>query len=136
MSEEEGAIVWLSSDLVKAIHDTQIKMFGGPSGIRDEGALESALGRPMNRWAYEGADLPELAAAYAFGIARNHPFVDGNKRAALLAIVTFLSLNGIEFIADEAEAVVIIRGLAAGEIDQAGLTRWIRDNLPEGEAEA
>lgn len=125
---EEDKIVWLSSDLVKAIHDTQLKMFGGPAGTRDEGALESALGRPMNRWAYEGADLPELAAAYAFGIARSHPFVDGNKRAALLALVTFLGLNGNDFVADEAEAVVIIRGLAAGEVDEAGLTRWIRDN--------
>jgi death-on-curing protein len=131
---EEDKIVWLSSDLVKAIHDTQLKMFGGPAGIRGEGAVESALGRLMHRWAYEGADLRELAAAYAFGIARNHPFVDGNKRAALLALVTFLGLNGNDFVADEAEAVVIIRGLAAGEVDEAGLTRWIRDNWPEGEA--
>jgi death-on-curing protein len=129
MSEDE--IVWLSVDLVKAIHDTQLKMFGGPGGLRDEGALESALGRPKNRWAYEGADLADLAAAYGFGIARNHAFVDGNKRAALLAIVTFLGLNGIDFIADEAEAVVIVRGVAAGEVDEAGLARWIRDNWPE-----
>ena len=84
----------------------------------------------MNRWAYEEADLPTLAAAYAFGIARNHPFVDGNKRTALLALVTFLGLNGIDFVADEAEAVVIIRDLAAGEVDEVGLTRWIRDNWP------
>jgi death on curing protein len=130
MSEDE-TIVWLSADLVKAIHDTQLKMFGGPGGLRDEGALESALGRPKNRWAYEGADLPDLAAAYGFGIARNHAFVDGNKRAALLAVVTFLGLNGIDFVADEAEAVVIIRGVAAGEVDEAGLARWIRDNWPE-----
>jgi death-on-curing protein len=123
--------VWVESDLVKAIHDQQLRTFGGPAGIRDEGALESALGRPVNRWAYEEADLAALAAAYAFGIARNHPFVDGNKRAALLVLVTFLGLNGIDFVADEAEAVVMIRGLAAGEIDEAGLTRWIRDNWPK-----
>jgi death-on-curing protein len=124
--------VWLTSDLVKAIHDRQLKTFGGPPGLRDEGALESALGRAVNPWAYEQADLAPIAAAYAFGIARNHPFVDGNKRAALLSLVTFLGLNGFEFVADEAEAVVIIRGLAAGEVDEAGLTRWIRDNWPAG----
>lgn len=129
-------IVWLTSELVTAIHALQLKQFGGPAGLRDEGALESALGRPVNRAAYaeDGADidLAELAAAYAFGIAKNHPFIDGNKRAALLALVTFLGLNEIDFVADEAEAVVMIRGLAAGEIDESGLTRWIRDNWPAG----
>jgi death-on-curing protein len=130
VSELEGEPTWLTLDLVKAIHDRQLRLFGGPAGMRDEGALGSALGRPVNRWAYEEADLPALAAAYAFGIARNHPFVDGDKRTALLAPVTFLGLNGIDFVADEAEAVVIIRDLAAGEVDEVGLTRWIRDNWP------
>lgn len=73
----------------------------------------------------------ELAAAHAFGIAKNHPFIDGNNRAALLALVTFLGLNGIEFVADKAQAVIALRGLFAGGIDEAGLTRWIRDNWPE-----
>jgi death on curing protein len=123
--------VWLTAELVKAIHDRQLRLFGGPPGIRDEGALESALGRPVNRRAYQSADLAELAAAYAFGIARNHPFVDGNKRASLLAMITFFGLNGVDFIADEAEAVVMIRGVAAGEIDEEGLARWIRDNWPK-----
>jgi death-on-curing protein len=123
--------VWVPADLVIAIHDMQLKLFGGPAGLRDAGALESALGRAQNRYAYDNADLASLAAAYAFGIARNHPFIDGNKRAALLTLVTFLGLNGVDFIVDEAEAVVMIRGLAAGEVDEAGLTRWIRDNLPE-----
>lgn len=122
--------VWLTADLVRAIHDVQLRTFGGPEGIRDEGMLESALGRAVNRWTYESAELPEIAAAYAFGIARNHPFIDGNKRAALLALVTFLGLNGIDFVADEAQAVVMIRDLAAGEVDEGGLTRWIRDNWP------
>nr|USU31323.1 type II toxin-antitoxin system death-on-curing family toxin [Methylobacterium sp. OTU13CASTA1] len=122
--------VWLTSDLVQAIHARQLKLFGGPSGLRDEGALESALGRPVNRVAYGEADLADLAAAYAFGIAKNHPFIDGNKRAALLALVVFLGLNDIDFVTDEAEAVVMIRGLAAGEITEAGLARWIRDNWP------
>ncbi len=88
------------------------------------------MGRPVNRAAYGEPDLPELAATYAFGIAKNHPFVDGNKRASLLALVTFLGLNGIDFVTDEAEAVVMIRNLASGEIDEAGLSRWIRDNWP------
>jgi death-on-curing protein len=127
-------IVWLTSDLVTAIHALQLKQFGGPASLPDEGALESALGRFVNRTASaeDGAhiDLAELTAAYAFGIAKNHPFIDGNKRAALLALVTFLGLNDIDFVVDEAEAVVMIRGLAAGEIDESGLTRWIRDNWP------
>ena len=124
-------IVWLTSDLVQAIHAQQLKLFGGPPGLRDEGALESALGRPINRVGYGEPDLAELAAAYAFGIAKNHPFIDGNKRAALLALVTFLGLNDIDFVVDEAEAVLMIRGLAAGKIDESGLTRWIRDNWPK-----
>jgi death-on-curing protein len=122
--------VWLTVELVLAIHDRQLRRFGGPSGVRDQGSLESALGRARNRYEYESADLAMLAAAYAFGIARNHPFVDGNKRAALLSLVTFLGLNGLEFRADEAEAAVIIRDLAAGLVDETGLARWIRDNLP------
>jgi death on curing protein len=120
---------WLTADLVLAIHDEQLREFGGPPGIRDMGALESALGRARNRWAYEGGDLPRLAAAYGFGIARNHPFVDGNKRAALLSIITFLGLNDVEFTGSEAEAVVMIRDLAAGEIDEDVLARWIADNM-------
>jgi death-on-curing protein len=122
--------IWLPVELVLAIHERQLRQFGGPSGVRDIGALESALGRAQNRWAYEGADLASLAAAYAFGIARNHAFVDGNKRTALVSLVTFLGLNGIDLVADEAEAVVMIRDLAAGQVNEAGLGRWIRDNWP------
>lgn len=122
--------VWLFPELVIAFHDEQLREFGGPAGIRDMGMLESALDRPRNKWSYGERDLAALAAAYAFGIAKNHPFVDGNKRAAFLAIVTFLGLNGIEFVADNAEVVVIVQGLAASEIDEDGLSRWIRDNWP------
>jgi death-on-curing protein len=121
---------WLPLELVLAIHERQLRQFGGPPGVRDAGALESALGRAQNRWAYEEADLASLAAAYAFGIARNHAFVDGNKRTALVSLVTFLGLNDIDFVADEAEAVVIIRDLAAGLVDETSLARWIRDNWP------
>jgi death on curing protein len=124
--------VWLTSDLVIAFHDEQLKLFGGPSGIRDRSMLESALGRPKNKWSYGEEDLALLAAAYAYGVAKNHPFVDGNKRAALLSVVVFLGLNGVRFLADNAQAVVMIRDLAAGEVDEDGLSRWIRDNWPKG----
>lgn len=121
--------VWLTTQLVIAFHDEQLRLFGGPAGLRDRGMLESALARAPNKWSYGERDPAALAASYAFGIARNHPFVDGNKRAALLAIIVFLGLNDIEFEAPEAEAVVMIRGLAAGEIDEDGLARWISDTL-------
>ncbi len=121
--------IWLPVELVVAIHDRQLAEFGGPAGLRDGNALESALGRARNRYLYDVADLPEVAAAYAFGIARNHPFADGNKRTALLCLVTFLGLNGVEFVADEAESAIIIRDLAAGLIGEEGVARWIRDTL-------
>ena len=122
--------IWLTRQMVVAIHDEQLAIHGGASGLRDEGMLESALDRPKNKWAYEQAELAELAAAYGFAIARNHPFVDGNKRTSLLALYTFLGLNGIDFDVPEAEAAAVILALAAGEVDEDGLTRWIRDNWP------
>ncbi|WP_267423924.1 type II toxin-antitoxin system death-on-curing family toxin [Methylobacterium sp. GC_Met_2] len=132
MSDDQSASEpeWLTvADIVDA-HARQLRIFGGAAGLRDSGALESALGRPINRWRDKEAELPELAAAYAFGIVRNHPFMDGNKRAGFLAMVGFLILNGVPFSPDQAEATAIILGLAAGEIDETGLTRWIRDNWP------
>jgi death-on-curing protein len=122
---------WLSRDIIVAIHDEQLAIHGGASGLRDEGMLPSALDRPRNKWLYEQAEPADLAAAYAFGLARNHPFVDGNKRTSLLALYTFLGVNGIDFIVPEAEAATIIIALAAGEVDEEGLTRWIRDNWPK-----
>jgi death-on-curing protein len=119
--------LWLTRQKVVAIHDEQLTIHGGASGLRDEGMLESALERPKNRRAYEQA---ELAAAYAFGIGRNHPFVDGNKRTSLLALYTFLGVNGVDFVVPEAEAATMILSLAAGEVNEEGLTRWIRDNWP------
>lgn len=121
---------WLPTELVIAIHEEQLRQFGGPPGIRDLGALESALGRAVNRFHYDKSDLPALAAAYAFGIAKNHAFVDGNKRTAWLAIITFLGLNNVDFVVPEPEAVVIMLALAAGEVDEDGLARWIRDRMP------
>ena len=120
---------WLREEEVRITHERQLAKFGGAPGIRDAGALQSALDRPRNKWAYEDADLVALAAAYAFGIARNHPFVDGNKRVAFLAMSGFLRLNGLGFAPPQPEATAMILGLAAGEIDEMGLTRWIRDSL-------
>jgi death-on-curing protein len=122
---------WLVLAEVIAAHDKQLARFGGPSGIRDRSALESALGRPINKWQYEQADLGTCAAAYAFGLARNHPFVDGNKRVAFVALVAFLRLNEIAFRPDKAQALVIIQDLASGIVDEDGLRRWIRDNWPK-----
>jgi death on curing protein len=121
---------WLWADLIISIHDEQLREFGGPPGVRDQGLLESALGRPLNKYSYETQDLAVLAAAYGFGLVRNHPFVDGNKRIAFLAIVTFLGLNGVEFAVSEADAVAMMFALAAGELDEESLARWIRDNWP------
>lgn len=128
MTEE---IEWLSLPVVLAIHDEQLVAHGGSGGVRDAGLLESALNRPVNKWNYENAELPELAAAYAYGIARNHPFVDGNKRTSLLALYTFLGINGVDFIVPEADAAAMILSLAAGEVSEEGLARWIRDNWPK-----
>ena len=122
---------WLTRQIIVAIHDEQLTIHGGASGLRDGGMLESALDRPRNKWAYESADLPELAAAYGYGIARNHAFIDGNKRTALLAIYTFLGVNGIDFIVPEAEAAAMIVALAAGEVSEENLARWIHDNWPK-----
>ena len=122
--------VWLTVAEVKALHERQLARFGGPAGIRDLGALESALGRARNKWEYEGADMATLAAAHAFGIARNRPFVDGNKRAAFVAMMLFLRKNGVRFAPPQAEATRIILDLAAGLVSEESLARWIRDRSP------
>jgi death on curing protein len=123
---------WLTIEEIVALHERQLRRFGGPSGIRDPGALESAVGRPRNKWEYDGAEMPELAAAYAYGIARNHPFVDGNKRAAFIAMVLFLRRNGVPFAPPQAESTAIILALAGGEVSETSLARWIRDRWPRG----
>lgn len=120
---------WLDLEEVLVAHEKQLARFGGASGLRDTGALESAIGRPQNKWAYGETDLIVLAAAYAFGIARNHPFVDGNKRVSFIAMVAFLRLNGIHFAPPQAEAVSAILSLAAGEMSEDNLARWIRDRI-------
>lgn len=117
---------WLSERAVLAMHALQIAEHGGGEGVRDLGLLNSALARPLNLAAYGEPDLPSLAAAYAFGIARNHPFVDGNKRTAFVVAVTFLALNGLDFQASERDVVETILALAAGQLEESALTDWFR----------
>jgi death on curing protein len=122
--------IWLDVEILIDLHAEQLALFGGPDGIRDQGMLESALGRPINKFTYGETDLAALAAAYGFGIARNHPFVDDNKRAAFGAIIVFLGLNDVDFLVPPESASAMILALAAGEVNEEGLTRWIRDNWP------
>lgn len=118
---------WLSLADVLALHDEQLALFGGPEGLLNIGLLESALARPMHRWHYGERSLLALAAAYAFGIAMNHPFADGNKRTAFAGMMVFLRLNSVPFRPDPAEAAAAILALAAGEIGEDELARWISD---------
>ena len=120
--------LWITFEQAVAIHGRQLRRFGGAPGLRDEGMLRSALERPINKWRYEQAPIDELAVAYAFGLAKNHAFVDGNKRIAFMAMMVFLHKNGVAFSPDPAEATTIILSLAAGEVSEESLTRWIRDN--------
>ena len=121
---------WLSIELVLAIHARQIAEHGGLDGIRDRGMLESALGRPENAFAYRGElDSAGLSAAYAFGIARNHPFSDGNKRTAMIACELFLNLNGWELAATDADLYPVIVQLAAGEYSEGALAAWLRERV-------
>ena len=119
------APIWLERDVVVSLHADLVVTFGGLAGIRDEGLLESALARPPNLAAYGEPSLFELAAAYIFGLAKNHAFVDGNKRIAFVAADVFLQHNGFELTAAEPEAVIVIRDLAAGELGEAEIAAWI-----------
>ncbi|MGH6736026.1 MAG: type II toxin-antitoxin system death-on-curing family toxin [Methyloceanibacter sp.] len=123
--------IWFAYDQAVAAHSLQLRRYGGAPRLRDEGALRSALERPVNKWHYESLGLPELAAAYAFGLAKNHAFVDGNKRIAFISMVAFLRKNGVNFRPDQAQSTAIILAVAAGEVSEKNLARWIRDNWPE-----
>ena len=122
--------IWLDVDEVIDMHAEQLAIFGGPEGIRDRGLLESAVLRPVNQWNYGKTDMAALAAAYAFGLAKNHAFVDGNKRIAFLTMRIFLLKNGVFFSPKPEHATAIILSLAAGEVSEESLARWIRDNWP------
>ncbi len=120
---------WVNIEVAIAAHAEQIAEHGGGEGIREAGLLESAMARPQNLALYGDPDICELAASYAFGIARNHPFVDGNKRTAAVVSETFLLLNGGHLQANDAEVVVAFVALAAGELSEDELTAWFRDHL-------
>ena len=121
--------VWLEPALVLVIHDDQLAQYGGATGVRDKGLLEWALARPRNLAAYGEPDAATLAGAYAFGIAKNHPFIDGNKRTAYGVMETFLMRNGYRLTSTDEESVLAMLALASGEMDEASFAEWIRANL-------
>ena len=122
---------WLPLEAVLAMHERQLAEHGGGEGVRDQGLLESALQRPINKLAYSQPDLFDLAAAYAYGIATNHPFVDGHKRTALVASFAFLRINKQATSSDQAENVRTFLALAAGELSEAELASWFRLNATQ-----
>ena len=120
---------WLTRVVLDAVHTDQLREHGGLPSVRDENALGSALARPMQKWHHaEQTDIPSLAAAYAFGLVRNHPYRDGNKRIGFLAMVIFLEINGYVFAATDAEVVTVIVRLAAGETSEEALAAWVREH--------
>lgn len=121
--------VWLDPAVIHAVHEEQLAEHGGGSGLRDAGLLESALARPRQLAAYGQPDLAALAASYGYGLARNHPFVDGNKRTAFVAVELFLALNGVDLLADDAACVLTMLSIAAGDIDEAAFAGWIRSHI-------
>lgn len=119
---------WIEKRALLMLHDESLVDHGGAPGLRDEGLLDSALARPLNLLAYGDPDFADLVAAYGVGLAKNHPFVDGNKRAAFLSVGLFLMLNGYRLTAGQAEATIAMLEVAAGELDEAAFASWIRDN--------
>jgi death-on-curing protein len=124
---------WLEPDAVMSLHDEQISTHGGMPGVRDAGALESALARPRNKWLYGEEDLFALAAAYGFGLARNHPFSDGNKRIAAIAALTFVELNGSAIIASADDVEETFLALAAGSLSEDAFADWLRGHAEPAE---
>lgn len=119
---------WIDRLALELLHDESLAEHGGASGLRDEGLLESALARPLNLAVYGQAEVADLAAAYGVGLAKNHPFVDGNKRVAFLAVGLFLALNGWRLVASQADATLTLLAVATGEIDEATFARWLREH--------
>lgn len=116
---------WIGATTVLAVHDEQLAEHGGESGVRDQGLLESALARPRQRFAYGSASMPELGSSLAYGLCRNHPFVDGNKRTSLVVAELFLHINGTDLIATDEDCVVTFLKLASGELSEAELAAWM-----------
>lgn len=127
--------VWIETELALAIHDRQLAEHGGPIGVRDPAALESALARPRNRWTYGETDFSSLAAAYAFGVARNHPFTDGNKRTAWVLARLFLALNKVEIAFAPKEVLRLILALASGSLTEAEVAGWFSSRMAPRDSE-
>lgn len=128
MSQSETYWVWIDAQVLLAVHDEQLAEHGGGSGVRDAGLFDSALARPVNLAAYGEPDFADLAASYGFGLAKNHPFVDGNKRTAFVAVELFLALNGYQLQANDMDCVMTMLALAAGELEEADFAAWLRQN--------
>lgn len=120
--------VWVMPEVVSALHEQSLAQFGGAAGVRDAGLLDSALGKPRNLFAYGKPTIFELAASYAFGLVKNHPFIDGNKRTGFIVAVLFLELNGCRFHAAEVDATVQTLALAAGELSERAFADWLKAN--------
>ncbi|MEQ6332779.1 type II toxin-antitoxin system death-on-curing family toxin [Sphingobium sp. MK2] len=127
--EQRREPVWIEKPVALAIHDRQLAEHGGGTGVRDDGLLESALARPLNQWTYGEEDRCQLAAAYAFGVVRNHPFVDGNKRTGWVLARLFLALNGVALSFDASDATRTMLDFAAGDLGEADLADWFRQHL-------
>lgn len=120
--------IWLDAEVLRAVHDEQLAEHGGAAGVRDLGLFESALARPRQLASYGDPDLADLAAAYGYGLAKNHPFIDGNKRTAFVAVELFIDCNGQALVAEDAECVLTMLAVAAGTLDEAQFADWIRQH--------
>jgi death-on-curing protein len=124
-----SAWVWLNAAVLRAVHDEQLLEHGGAAGVRDDGLFESALARPKHLAHYGAPDVADLAAAYGYGLARNHPFIDGNKRTAFVAVELFLDLNGVSLQAEDADCVLTMLSVAAGSLSEAAFADWLRAHM-------
>ena len=129
MTERPHGWVWLEAQVLRAVHEAQLSEHGGEGGVRDQNLFESALHRPRNLAAYGQPDVAALAAAYGYGLARNHPFVDGNKRTAFVAVELFLQLNGWHLEADDADCVIKMLELAGGKLSEQAFADWVRQHV-------
>lgn len=129
MSADNDPWVWIDAMVIRAVHEEQLSEHGGGLGTRDAGLLESALSRPMQLAAYGEPDVADLAAAYGYGLAKNHPFIDGNKRTAFVAVELFLALNGWALNADDVDCVMTMLALAAGELGEEDFAAWVRTHM-------
>ncbi len=131
MSSLPSAWIWLDAQVMRAVHEEQLAEHGGGSGVRDEGLFESATNRPLHLAHNGEPDAASVAAAYGFGLARNHPFVDGNKRTAFVAVELLLALNGWDLVADDAQCVMTMLALAAGDLSEDEFAQWLREHLQD-----